>query len=134
LNGQNNVKNTVFVLDLQDRAASNLSFGWRTSPSHMPTARGSFATGTIRSRIYTFGGEGNSENESGVFDQVEMYDTVTDNWKSVGNMRIPRHGMTAVGVGGRVYVPGGGLRQGGRGEQGVADFDAFAPHPIEGYS
>lgn len=117
--GQDNVKDTVFALDLQ-----HLGKGWWTSNSHMPTPRGGVATGTIGKKIYVLGGEGNPNVESGVFDEIEAYDTLRDCWEDVGRMRIPRHGTYAVGLGKRIYVPGGGIMQSGA---PVADFDVFEP-------
>jgi N-acetylneuraminic acid mutarotase len=118
-NGQGNIKDTVFLLDLCDVKA-----GWKISEAKMPTARGGVAAGVIGRKVYTFGGEGNKEVESGVFDQVEAYDTVKDTWERVGTMKVPRHGTYAVGVRGKVYIPGGGIVQGGG---PVADFDVFEP-------
>lgn len=117
--GQGNVKDTVFVLDL-----CGLEKGWRTSAARMPTARGGVAAGVVGTKIYTFGGEGNLAVESGVFAEVEAYDTVRDKWYGVGSMRVPRHGTYAVGVKGKAYIPGGGIVQGGG---PVSDFDVFVP-------
>jgi N-acetylneuraminic acid mutarotase len=77
----------------------------------------------VGGKVYTFGGEGDKSVESGVFDEVEAYDTERDAWESVGTMKIARHGTSAVGVRGKVYIPGGGILQGGG---PVADFDAFS--------
>ncbi|KAF2731297.1 galactose oxidase [Polyplosphaeria fusca] len=118
--GQLNVKDTVFVLDL-----GSMEEGWRVSGARMPTARGGVAAGVIGKRVFTFGGEGNQELESRVFNQTEVYDTVGDNWEELEQMAVPRHGTYAVGVGDRVYVPGGGVQFGG--EAPVATFDAFSP-------
>jgi N-acetylneuraminic acid mutarotase len=117
--GQSHVRDTTFVLDL-----CNLEAGWTTSKAKMPTARGGVATGVVGRKVYTFGGEGDTSVASGVFDEVEAYDTAKDIWESVGVMKIPRHGTYAVGVGGKVYIPGGGIQQGGG---AVADFDIFVP-------
>ncbi|CAI6314507.1 unnamed protein product [Periconia digitata] len=116
--GQENVKDTVFVLDLEDLAA-----GWRTSSARMPTARGGVSTGVVGTKVYTLGGEGNVGSESGVFNEVEVFDTVDECWEAVDEgMKVPRHGTYAVGVGDRVYVPGGGIMQSGA---PVDDFDVF---------
>lgn len=77
----------------------------------MPTARGGVATGVVGRKIYTFGGEENTAIESGVFNEIEAYDTVADRWESVGTMKIPRHGTFAIGVNGRIYIPGGGINR-----------------------
>jgi N-acetylneuraminic acid mutarotase len=117
--GQENVKDTIFVLDSCD-----LEAGWSMNGAHMPMARGGVSTGTIGHKIYVMGDEGNKEADTGVFDQVEVYDTKRDSWESAGKMKVPRHGTYAVGVGGRVYVPGGRTRQSGA---PVRDFDVFTP-------
>jgi N-acetylneuraminic acid mutarotase len=117
--GQGNVRDTVFVLNLCD-----LEAGWATSQAKMPTARGGLAASVVGKKVYTFGGEGDTSVASGVFDEVEAYDTVKDRWESVGMMKIPRHGTYAVSVDGKVYIPGGGIQQGGG---PVSDFDIFVP-------
>jgi N-acetylneuraminic acid mutarotase len=119
IDGQNNPRDTVFVLDLCD-----LEGGWKTAAGKMPTPRGGVCSGVVGAKVYTFGGEGNRAVESGIFDQVEVYDTVEDKWDSAGTMKIPRHGTYAVGVGERVYIPGGGVAQSGL---PVADFDVYSP-------
>jgi len=116
---QENVKDTVFVLDLDSFEA-----GWSVSGARMPTPRGGVAAGVVGKQVYVLGGEGNADAETGVFGEVEAYDTRNDRWTSAGDMRIPRHGTYAVGVGKRVYVPGGGMRQSGA---PVSDFDVFEP-------
>lgn len=118
--GQNNVKDTVFALDLSDVPA-----GWETRQGRMPTPRGGVAAAAIGGRIYTFGGEGNpAEGSNGVFADTEAYDVATDSWKRLGRMPVPRHGSWAVAVGKGVYIPGGGIRQGGA---AVDKFDVFWP-------
>jgi hypothetical protein len=119
IDGQENVRDTVFVLDLR-----KLSKGWQVSSARVPTARGGVAAGVVGSKVYVMGGEGNKTAASGVFNQVEAYDTVNDTWEDLGKMRLPRHGTYAVGVGEGVYVPGGGVQQSGG---PVADFDVFLP-------
>jgi len=117
INGQENTRDTVFILDLCDMKA-----GWKTSKSKMPTRRGGVSASAIGNKVYVLGGEGNTVVESGVFDQVEAYDSVKDEWEMVATMKVPRHGTYAVAVRGGVYVPGGGVMQGGG---PVADFDVF---------
>jgi N-acetylneuraminic acid mutarotase len=118
--GQNNVRDDVFILDLD-----NLETGWRTSSAKMPTARGGIAAAVIGKKIYTFGGEGNPwDGHGGVFNQTEVYDTEMDMWTSLAPMKHPRHGTSAVGIGEKIYIPGGGTEQ-GLGASPV--FDVFTP-------
>jgi len=106
--GQENVKNTVFALDLQ-----NLAKGWVVRNGTLPTARGGLAAAAVGNKVFTFGGEGNKQAETGVFDQTEVYDVVKDKWERLPPMKLPRHGTSAVAVGGKIYIPGGGTLQGG---------------------
>lgn len=109
LRGQYNVKDTVFVLDTE-----HLEAGWVTQSSRMPTPRGGVAGATIGKKVYIFGGEGNPiEGSEGVFDNVEVYDAEHDTWQQLEPMRLPRHGGAAASIGDRVYLPGGGIREGG---------------------
>jgi len=55
---------------------------------------------------------------------VEVYDTGRDRWERLGKMKVPRHGTSAVAVRGGVYIPGGGVKQGGA---PVDTFDVFYP-------
>ncbi|EAT87160.1 hypothetical protein HBI56_141360 [Parastagonospora nodorum] len=116
-NGQENNKDTVFVLDLCD-----LEAGWAISDARMPTARGGIAAGVVGHKVFTFGGEGDTSTASGVFGEVEAYDTAKNTWESFEKMKLPRHGTYAVGVGRKIYIPGGGVEQSGA---PVADFDVF---------
>ncbi|KAL5595059.1 hypothetical protein FOVSG1_008748 [Fusarium oxysporum f. sp. vasinfectum] len=109
LRGQRNVKDTVFILDLE-----NLEAGWTTSEGRMPTPRGGAVSGTIGTKVYVLGGEGNTAPESeGMFDQIEAFDTKTGKWEELGTMKLPRHGGAAVAIKGGIYLPGGGITEGG---------------------
>lgn len=108
-NGQYNVVDTVFVLELD-----NIGKGWRLSSGRMPTTRGGIAASTINGVIYTFGGEGNPAVGSyGVFPQVEMFDVKREKWTKLQNMPYPRHGGSSTVIGGAIHLPGGGRREGG---------------------
>lgn len=58
-----------------------------------------------------FEGEGNPDEETQVFANGEALDVQTQQWRVIRLMPVPRHGTSAVAVGGQIYVPGGGLRQ-----------------------
>jgi len=115
-----NRKDTVFVLDLE-----NPDKGWITAKGRMPTPRRGISVGAIGTKIYTFGGEGNPDIASkGVYDNVEVYDTVADSWEKLAPMEIPRHGTYAAVADGKVYIPGGGTASG---TPCTDAFDVYSP-------
>lgn len=122
--GVDNVRDTVFALDLRPHRVSFSSYRW-TERAKMPTARGGVATGVVKNKIYIFGGEGNPANGSrGVFAQNEVYDPRRDRWEKLAPMPVPRHGTGAVAIGETIYIPGGGDAIGG---SPVAVNDAYCP-------
>ncbi|KJZ74295.1 hypothetical protein HIM_06301 [Hirsutella minnesotensis 3608] len=106
---QRAVRGTVFSLDLNNQTA-----GWRTDPNLMPVARGGLSGDAVGSKFYTFGGEGNPNGLTGVFNDTAVFDTASRTWSRLAPMAIPRHGMHAVAVGNNIYIPGGGLQQDGK--------------------
>jgi N-acetylneuraminic acid mutarotase len=93
----------------------------------MPTPRGGIATAKLDEKIYTFGGEGNPKETSGVFSESQAYDPKTDSWANLPRMATPRHGFGAAVVGDRIYLPGGSTLIGAG--KPVATFDSFGPGP-----
>jgi N-acetylneuraminic acid mutarotase len=90
----------------------------------MPTGRSGHAVAALGGCLYAFGGEGNRAAPDGMFDEVERFVASSGAWERLGAMPVPRHGMGAVGVDGRVLMPGGGLVAG----LGATDHaDAFTP-------
>jgi N-acetylneuraminic acid mutarotase len=75
----------------------------------MEVARAGHAAAAMEGRLVVFGGEGSTSqaNSRGVFPQVEVYDPATNRWTKIDDMAVPRHGIAAVTVGNRIYVPGG---------------------------
>lgn len=114
--GQVNVRGTVFALNLKTLRWSSLA--------SMPTPRGGVSVAILGDKIYTFGGEGNTAPESGfVFNETEVYDIQGDCWQRLQPMNTPRHGMAAVTLDGKIYTPGGGIR-----DFGIVDYmEAFVP-------
>ncbi|KAK2037344.1 galactose oxidase [Colletotrichum somersetense] len=111
---------SVYVLGLDA-----LSDGWRTaSASPLPTARAGHGTVVFGGRIYTFGGEGNLRDASGVFGETEVLDPATGAWASLEPMRHPRHGSAAVAVSEGIIIPGGGVAWG---SSPVDTADMFRP-------
>ncbi|KAL0933775.1 kelch repeat-containing protein [Colletotrichum truncatum] len=117
--GAPNPRGTVFILDL-----SNLEKGWETSKALMPRPRGGFAFGVAGGKLYTFGGEGNPDVESGVYNETEAYDFASDTWERLKPMPLPRHSAPGIAVGGKIYIPGGGTTAGGA---PTSHFDVFLP-------
>jgi N-acetylneuraminic acid mutarotase len=101
-NGLRNHTTQVFELDV-----TSLTF---SEKSPMPTSRGGFAGGVVNDEVIIVGGEG-SDLANGVFPQTEAYNPASDTWRSLLDMRTPRHGMGAASVGNVLYVPGGADRQ-----------------------
>lgn len=130
--GQLYHKDTVFELDLTDLAA-----GWKVSAARMPVSRGGLSGGAVGGNFYAFGGEGNVDAATGVFNQMERYSPLSVQWTEMAPMPVPRHGTQAIGMGGRIYIPGGGLQQDGKSvsvgggpvifQHPTTHFDAYCP-------
>jgi N-acetylneuraminic acid mutarotase len=116
--GHNNTKDTVFSYDL--RASC-----WTTGLAAMPTVRGGCASGVIGNQIFTIGGEGDQDDSSGVFPQTQAYDVLTNSWTMYAPMNIPRHGTAGATVGKRIYIPGGGLHEGGLPKNYTSYFEPY---------
>jgi N-acetylneuraminic acid mutarotase len=86
------------------------------------TPRGGIAGAVLGEKLFVFGGEGNDDEQSGVFAEIESYDPATDTWEAYPPMDVPRHGMGAAEVGGRIYLPAGANRQGGAAVDDVSVF------------
>ncbi len=119
--GQRNSRNNTWALNL-----SKSSRGW-VAKADMPTARGGPSSAAIGRYLFTFGGEGNpSDTVNRMFDNVEVFDSVRDEWYELGSMSIPRHGTGAVAIGGTLYVPGGGVRYGAGPTVAMSLFDPWS--------
>lgn len=92
----------------------------------MPTSRGGAAVTVVGDALYVVGGEGNVDNDSGVFAAAERYRFAEDRWEAVVDMRTPRHGLGAATVDGALYTPGGATVQ----AFGAVDVnERFVPDP-----
>ena len=80
---------------------------WREG-APMLTSRAGAAGAVLNNRLYVFGGEGNPNNDSGVFSQSESYDPRDDSWQAHVAMGVPRHGMGASTIDEVIYIAGGG--------------------------
>jgi N-acetylneuraminic acid mutarotase len=88
----------------------------------MITPRGGLAGAVLGGLLFTFGGEGSPDDPNGVFPDIEAYDPAANRWEAYDPMLIPRHGMGAAELGGRIYIPGGANRQGGASVNDVSVF------------
>jgi len=103
-----NVRGTVFKLDLHDQAE-----GWKISEGYMPVPRGGISGTVVGNQFYTFGGEANPNTINGVFNETEVFNVETEEWSRLKPMAVPVHGTSAVAVGQMVYIAGGGLQEDG---------------------
>lgn len=76
------------------------------------TPRGGAAGALLGGKIYVFGGEGNVNDPRGIFHEAEVYDPATDMWASLPDMSVPRHGLGAVVIDGKLHLPAGSVSQG----------------------
>lgn len=109
----------VFYLDF-----FNFEGGWNLSEVRMLILRGGFVVGMVKVKgydgmlmflVYIFGGEGNfEEGVEGMFDQVEVFEFRDGgSWREDGMMLVVKYGIVVVGIGGGVYIFGGGIWEGG---------------------
>lgn len=84
-----------------------------TNPTDLPVAVGwsaAVAAPGQSSEYYLLGGAATKPtltNTTAVYNQVWLYDTLTDSWSSATPMSTPRYGHTAAYVGGQICVIGG---------------------------
>jgi N-acetylneuraminic acid mutarotase len=88
------------------------SAGAWTPLAPIPTPRGGIAAAAVSRGIYVFGGEGNDDDPTGVFQNVERYDVDSDAWSPRLDMSAPRHGIGAARVGDSIFIPGGSFVEG----------------------
>jgi len=75
----------------------------------LPTARSGVAVAAYENQVYVIGGE-TLEEVSG---KVERYDAASDTWMTLAPKPLPVADVSAVVIGGRIYVPGGRTASGG---------------------
>lgn len=94
----------------------------------MPTKRGGINGIAVGNCFYVWGGEGNRNSPTGLFDEMEVYNAATDTWRNLGKMQVTVHGVTgAAYINGWIYIPGGGTAQGG--SSGSTIHQVFRPDP-----
>jgi N-acetylneuraminic acid mutarotase len=97
------------ALEIYDPATNR----W-TAGAAMPAPRGGVASVVANGCLYVIGGEGNTADPRGLFDQNEAYDPRTNAWSRLAPMPTPTHGLVgAAFVNGGIHLPGGAVTQGG---------------------
>ncbi|MDR7421957.1 MAG: kelch repeat-containing protein [Armatimonadota bacterium] len=97
------------ALEIYDPSTNRWSVG-----APMPAPRGGVAGVAASGCLYVIGGEGNTADPRGLFDQNEAYDPRANTWVRFAPMPTPTHGLVGGAfVGGRIYLPGGAVTQGG---------------------
>lgn len=69
----------------------------------MPTARQGLAVAAYEDHLYAIGGE----TDSGVSGRVEVYSPAEDSWAELASKPTAVSDVSAVVIGGKIYVPGG---------------------------
>lgn len=78
----------------------------------MPTGRRAMSVGVIDGKVVVAAGENNPNSPSGVFDQNEEYDPVSNSWRALSKVPTPKHGAASATIGGKMYIVGGGITSG----------------------
>jgi uncharacterized protein (TIGR03437 family) len=73
----------------------------------MPTGRSGIGAAAVNGELYVFGGELPRQ-----FNEVEVYNPLTNAWQQLPPMPTPRHGLFAAVIDNKIYLPGGATNQG----------------------
>ena len=94
----------------------------------LPQARGGTGKAVFhQGEFYVMGGEtltGSGATPTDVYDRVDIYDPMSNSWRSGSPMPTPRHGIFPVLYQNQIWVAGGGTSAGA---SQVDDFDVYAP-------
>jgi len=104
--------------------------GTWASAAPLPRPRGGVNGVLAFGCFHVWGGEGPDIGEpNDVFPDHDVYDPRTNEWTSIGPLPTPVHGVTgAAFVDGLIYIPGGGISQGG--SSGSRIFQVYRPSII----
>src|SRR5262249_27634562 len=72
-----------------------------------PTGRSGIGAAAVNGELYVFGGEIPRQ-----FNEVEVYNPLTNTWQQLSPMPIPRHGLFAAVLENKIYLPAGGTSPG----------------------
>lgn len=83
---------------------------WATLDTAIPTQRAGATTVVVGDEIIVIGGE---SKQSSAHNECEAYNPATNTWRLLPPLSVPRHGTTAVNIGGTIYIGAGASRKGG---------------------
>jgi N-acetylneuraminic acid mutarotase len=77
----------------------------------LPTPRAGIGVAAVNGELFVFGGETFDPNggDGEVHGEVEVFNPVTNTWRSLSPMPTPRHGIWASVIGNQIFLPGGGI-------------------------
>ena len=85
-----------------------------TKGAPLPAPRGGITGAALGGCMFVFGGEGERTNVLGLTPNTYGYDPRADRWTKLPDLPIAVHGLKGSAVvGGRIFLPGGGLTLGG---------------------
>ena len=121
-----NGENTVQVYHPATNTWTSTSTGASLVP--LPQARGGMGKAVfLNGEFYVIGGEtlnGAGATPAGVYNRVDIYNPTTNTWRLGTPMPTARHGIFPLGIGGRIYVAGGGTQAGHSGSAILETYNA----------
>ena len=80
---------------------------WGYLKSRMPTPRDSGVAAAYQGKIYVLGGQQITALNNSVSRAMEVYDPAANEWTSMANMPLARHGIVGGVIGNRMFIGGG---------------------------
>ena len=97
------LRRTPSLLGVTGKTATANTFQRWSRLADMPTARSGLAAVSVENQVYAIGGT----TLNGITGIVEQYDPQSDTWQSGASKPLPVSDVSAVVIGGKIYVPGG---------------------------
>ena len=112
--GRRTGQNGTFAPTVPEVDVFNINTGqWSSLPSasNIPTQRAGAAVAVVGNEIIVIGGESNSQPVA--HNETEALDVSSNNWRSLDNLNIGRHGTQAIVYNNGIYVCAGSGNMGG---------------------
>jgi len=107
ISSDNPFKNTMREMDIYDIASDS----WTTAAAQLPTPRAGNAVTVIGNDLVVFGGE--SFYQQSAHPELEHYDTVTGEWRTLTEIPVGRHGTGLIKDGQQLITASGSGDRGG---------------------